>query len=276
MSDETNLEVAGQPNEAPETIAKPQGSDGHGGIEATDREPQESAPETAEAIAFWKAAREANITDPKAFYADYTRKSQRAKELENALEEKSRREQQYEQALAAMLGQQRAQSDPETAAWQRLQEAEQSYDPELRARALQDYLAARDAKREDAILRKMLAANQINSMLPEIQKAGFRDYNDLLQFKNSMTERDEVQALTLLRRMKHGDLRDALNREATEREAEAVRRKRLDTLVGEGSSGAVPGALNDESRRQTIDPVQFYAMTEKARKAKYGITELPV
>jgi hypothetical protein len=276
---ETNPETLEQPNAETQEVVNPEGNETLEHGEAQLQAPEESAenlsPERiSQLLDQDRLLKEANITDPKAFYADYTRKSQSLAEQERATEEWQGRESQYKNAIQGFMGQQEAQQDPEQGWWGEYTTRKAAYDEAGADQALRNYMDARSQRERKETLRDMLTANDLKTGLDEFGYLGDTNPQRLATARQSMTEKDWVGAQMLWERQQRGDLREVLNARVDNKATEDAKRARMDTLLGDGASGAVPGSA-DNSNNRAIDPHEFYSLAPAARKRKYGITDLP-
>lgn len=264
MSTETNREPVEEPNPEITPEAQPhEGGEVRDDGQATAPESPESAeltPEqTQELLAFRNQLQEANITSPKDFYADYTRKSQAAAEAQRQVTELSEWKSQVESAL---YQQQQAQIDPVQAAWDRY---DQTYDPADRSEAMRLW-------REQVINEAAQKSMQLNEVQRAIQETssigGVEDPAKIAQLQASLSPAEQVEAVQYIAAKRAGKLRDVLNETHANREAEALKRKKIDDLLGSGSPGVVPGSL--ESQEQSIDLGRFLALAPSARKRQFG------
>lgn len=265
MSDETNREAAQEPN--PEVVedANPQGSVEHGHEEATGTQEPESRQltpeETDELLAFRNQLQEANITDPKAFYADYTKKSQSAAEAQRQIDELSGWKSQVE---AAWTQQQQQQADPAEAAWEKYDE---TLDPQWRKEALRH---ERQKMVSEATMNALRGVEVRGAIDESAAIGGLRDPNEISNVFSSMTPAEQVTAAQLIHAQRNGTLRDRLNDTYESRESERLKRQRFDDLLGSGSPGVVPGSLGQRQEDNTIDMGRFLALAPAARKRLYG------
>lgn len=276
MSDETNREQAEQPNPQTDENVNPEtGNERVGEQEAEDRGATESNETTTEApkeaLEFFEAAKEANITDARAFASEFTRRSQRLAELEREQQQWQTERQQIRELFEK---EKNAQANPADELWEAY---ENEYDPERRAQLRR---AALDAERQAWTPQAAQTALQAWELRQAVEQSssigGLKDPNEVVRRASSRSISDQVLAENLLAAYKDGNLLNALKSAEDARAAEDLKRKRMDSLLGQGSPGAVPGDLDKEQEDKTIDPHAFYAMAPAARKKKYGFEELPL
>jgi len=275
MSDETNREQAGQPNQQTDENVNPdEGNERVGAQEAEGRavtESNETAPDKDEALAFYNAAREANITDPKAWVQEFTRRSQENAELKREQQQWQTERQKVKEYFE---GQQRRAQNPSDDLWEAY---ENEYDPDRRKELRRAALDAERAAWTPHAAKQALEAWEFKQAIKESADiGGISNENEIAQMENQLGIKDRVLAIQLLNAHRSGNLRESLNRSEEARKSEDLKRKRTDSLLGSGSAGAVPGGIQEQEEKNVIDPGAFYAMSPSARKKKYGMEELPL
>jgi len=276
---ETNPETLEQPNAETQEDANPQGSEVLEQGEATLQAPEESAENlsqerVSQLLEQDRLLKEANITDLKGFHGEFTRSKQENADFRRKEEDWGGREQQYQSAIQAFTGQQQAQQDPEQAWWGEYTTRKQAYDEAGADQALRSYMDARSQRERKETLRDMLTANDLKNGLDEFSYLGDTNPQKAAARRQNMTEKDWLGAQMLWEREQRGDLREVLNSRVENRANEDAKRARMDTLLGDGASGNVPGSADSQNSR-AIDPHEFYSYAPAARKRKYGITDLP-
>jgi len=210
--------------------------------------------EIAEYRAWKDALGNANVTSPRELVADYTRKSQRAAELEGELARER-------EALDVLRGRERRDADPEAAAKQRWMEARYTNDE---PQALEDYLSIRDRNREGAISESTLYKLRMQQRVPlAAEMLGIQDERSLAQtlhhVVNSLTP-DELALVELNRR---GKLDEYAGKSRTKREEAARRAAALDQFGSVRGAPRIPGS--DASGKKHIDFADWATLSPAAR-----------
>lgn len=258
MADKTNQQDVDEAND--DLIEEPTGEaeanvDESGEPNATPEESELSPEQIQELLQTQRRYKELE--------GEYTRTSQERAELR-------RQNEQYQRAMAEFMGQKKAESDPVAAARQRWIQAQQTYDPDATAQALDEYIAARENVVAQRAVQQALQAQQLQSAVSRAKKWGVNDANELAALRQNMTAEEEVEALALFKLQKEGRLEEQLGKQAQERRAKAERAKRLNALAGEGSGGRVPGSLDGNEDSGEVNPAQWLAMSPAQRKRVFG------
>jgi hypothetical protein len=200
-----------------------------------------SEQEIAEYRAWKDALGAANVTDPRSLAADYTRKAQRAAELEQELSRER-------EALDILRGRERQAADPEAAAYEayRLN----PYDPD----AQRAWLEARDAKRTPEILRTALAQIQLGQRLPQAgEMLGITDQQQLARTLHGVGSTLTPDELALVELKRRGKAAEYLSRETKQLEEQAQRASALDQFGSVRGAPRIPGSNPDDG----VKPIPF-------------------
>lgn len=213
-----------------------------------------SEQEITEYRAWKESLGKANVTDPRALVEDYTRKSQRAAELEDALSRER-------QASDILRGRAQEQTDPEAAAYEAYRQ--NPYDPE----AQRAWLDARDSKRRPALVQEAMHQFQLNQRVPvAAEMLGIRDQrqlgHELASVHSSLTP-DELALVALSRK---GQLDGYVDKSRKQREATARRAADLDQFGEVRGSPRIPGSGADGGA--IAIPFQEWAAATKEAKAR--------
>jgi hypothetical protein len=266
--DGTNQTPPEEANLDPAAVAQPEGG------EAT---PQDAEPNTAadpeslgltadqirEIQEFQASMREANVTDAKAFMADYTRKAQEAAALQAQLE-------QQQQTLQALAGREQARVNPTEAARQAWQRAKVEYDPsrpnaeeELHDAYIRQLVA--DASQQTLLQARQEAA--VQRALPQAAAMLGIDNEQLLsqqltEVGNSLNPAE----LALIKLHRDGKATEYLTAEVAAKEQRAKEALAVRSLGEAGGARSVPGAARTERQVPEADFMSFSAWSKDARK----------
>jgi len=267
MSEETNQQTAGQGNPEEATAASERTA------QTSERNPQpntstesELTPEQIQEIRDFQARLdEANITDPKAFYADYTRKAQTAAEAQRQLEQLQQQNVQYQQAIQSMSGgQPHAASTPEQRLWAEIKDAREEYDFDREQRAQDELLQLRIQRAEQNASQRAIQAMEARQHLrPAADILGTDESStlrDLHAFQSTMTP----EQMAVAKLYADGRLDEFVERQQKQKAVEA-QRAQLSTGMGARANGA--SAFNEPEENPHPPPMQWYSLSNRARKA---------
>lgn len=206
-------------------------------------EPESPTPEQIEE---WRRGYQANATTQ----AEFTRQQQALRDRERELDR-------IREANEALMGRERQRIDPLE---QLDAQLEETYDPAQR-RQLQ-------RQRDQVIMQRateMATRNALSAW--HTQRAlGDDDPNELVRFRDSLTESDHIEMLRLMRDKKAGKLYDRLTAEQQQKQERARRATAINTLIGgDANPGMRPGA-GSAMQPKTIDDVTFMLSTKKRQK----------
>jgi hypothetical protein len=247
--DETNQEPIEEAKVDVAQAAQPH----EGGEPRTDDQPTtEGAPESAFTLeeveslkAFQQQMRDANITDPKALMADYTRKSQSAAES-------ARENEQLRQALGAFAQQQQLQQDPVASAQREYDEALQTFDPAAISAAQHKLQTVREQKLKQELFTEFVQASRVDRESEQVRDRYGYDQQKLASFYQQMTPKQIADALAI----SEGRYDDVTAKEREAAERKAAEAAAIGRLMGDGSAGVVPGSI-EGGQKTTIPWVEF-------------------
>ena len=215
--------------------------------EPTTPEPAESTmtPEQIQQMQVLQTQmREANITDPQAFMADYTRKSQALSEATTREQQWAERDAQQRDAIGRLTGHVAATQDPVLAAQQNYQYVleNNSYDTAAVMQAQNAVMDARLAQEKSTWMQEAQAQSRMQSQLAEAKRIlGTDDDNAAAAQLQQVLSGANPVMLAKMKLMQDGKYDEWATQQQTERDHAANQAALLNSLGTTGGRG-VPGS----------------------------------